>query len=202
MKIGVISAGLGTAVSISNLINKIGQQAEMITDFNEIKKFSHIVLPGVGSFDEGSRLIVETEWGEAIRGHVSKGKMLLGVCLGMQLLGKRSDEGTLSGLGILDFENSKLVPSVGFKVPNIGWEKVDFLSDHPIANDLQSTNRFYFVHSFGVRSKSEFQLATTAHTETFCSVIGFENVVGVQFHPEKSHRYGKILMANFLGMDT
>lgn len=202
MKIGVISAGLGTAVSISNLINKIGQQAEIVTDFNEIHNFSHVVLPGVGSFDEGSKLIVETDWGEAIRGHVSKGKMLLGVCLGMQLLGNRSDEGTLRGLGILDFENSKLVPSIGFKVPNIGWEKVEFLTDHPIASGLQNTNRFYFVHSFGVRSTCEFQLAKTAHTEPFCSVIGFENVVGVQFHPEKSHRYGKTLMANFLGMDA
>ena len=199
-KIGVVSAGLGTAVSIKNLIFKIGEDAELITDFSNIDHYSHIVLPGVGSFDEGSKLIVGTGWGEAIKSHVEKGKWLLGVCLGMQLLGKSSEEGSLEGLGLLDFTTKKLRSSELYKVPNMGWGKVEFFSDHGISHNLVEVNRFYFVHSFGVQSSFEYCIATSKHTDTFCSVIGKENVLGVQFHPEKSHHYGKTLMKNFLEM--
>jgi glutamine amidotransferase len=199
-KAGVISAGLGTAVSVNNLMNKVGAESNLITDAEEISKYSHIVMPGVGGFDEGSKLIVGTGWEEAIKLHASNGKMLLGVCLGMQLLGNCSEEGVLKGLGILDFENIRLKPSVGFKVPNTGWEKVQVVTDHPIANNLLEMNRFYFVHSYAVSSDTANRIAITEHTEPFCSIIGSENVIGVQFHPEKSHQYGKVLMKNFLSM--
>ena len=199
-KAGVISAGLGTAASVNNLMNKVGADSSLITDSEQISKYSHIVMPGVGSFDEGSKLIVGTDWEEAIKLHASSGKMLLGVCLGMQLLGNCSEEGVLKGLGILDFENIRLKPSVGFKVPNTGWEKVQVVSDHPISNDLLEINRFYFVHSYAVASDTKNRIAITEHTEPFCSIIGSENVIGVQFHPEKSHQYGKVLMKNFLSM--
>jgi imidazole glycerol-phosphate synthase subunit HisH len=199
-KAGVISAGLGTAASVNNLMNKVGADSNLIIDAEEVSKYSHIVMPGVGSFDEGSKLIVGTAWEEAIKQHASNGKMLLGVCLGMQLLGNRSEEGVLKGLGILDFENVRLKPSVGFKVPNTGWEKVQVVSDHPITNNLLEANRFYFVHSYAVPSVTENRIAVTEHTEPFCSIIGSENIIGVQFHPEKSHQYGKVLMKNFLSM--
>jgi glutamine amidotransferase len=199
-KAGVISAGLGTAVSVNNLMNIVGADSNLITDAEEISKYSHIVMPGVGGFDEGSKLIVGTGWEEAIKLHASNGKMLLGVCLGMQLLGNCSEEGVLKGLGILDFENTRLKPSVGFKVPNTGWEKIQVVSDHPIANNLLEMNRFYFVHSYAVSSDTENRIAITEHTDPFCSIIGSENVIGVQFHPEKSHQYGKVLMRNFLSM--
>jgi glutamine amidotransferase len=199
-QIGVVSAGLGTAVSIKNLIFRIGEDAELVTDSSKLGHYSHIVLPGVGSFDEGSKLILGTGWGEAIRLHAEKGKWLLGVCLGMQLLGKSSEEGSLEGLGLLDFSNKRLRSSELYKVPNSGWEKVEFSSDHGIARNLMGVNRFYFVHSFGVQSSFEHCIATSKHTEDFCSVIGKENILGVQFHPEKSHHYGKTLMKNFLEM--
>ncbi len=199
-RVGVVSSGLGTAESIKNLVVNVGERTNLVTEFADLKNYSHIVLPGVGSFDEGSKLIVGTGWEEAIKLHVASGKMLLGVCLGMQLLGNCSEEGVLRGLGILDFENIRLKPSVGFKVPNTGWEKVQVVSDHPIANNLLETNRFYFVHSYAVPSVTENRIAVTEHTEPFCSIIGSENIIGVQFHPEKSHQYGKVLMKNFLSM--
>jgi glutamine amidotransferase len=118
----------------------------------------------------------------------------------MQLLGKSSEEGSLEGLGLLDFTTEKLRSSEMYKVPNMGWGKVEFSSDHGISHNLMGVNRFYFVHSFGVQNSFEYCIATSKHTETFCSVIGKENVLGVQFHPEKSHHYGKTLMKNFLEM--
>lgn len=199
-RIAVISAGLGTAKSVANLVKAANFEVDLVTEAGTLSSYSHIILPGVGHFQEGVKQLEKGGWPCAIQDEVRAGKLLLGICLGMQLIGSRSEEATQPGLSLIDFESTILKSDNSNKVPHMGWSDVNLCAENHLLSNFETTPRFYFVHSYAVPVLPEFTLATTNHSLPFTSVVGKDNVFGVQFHPEKSHSYGKKLITNFLGM--
>jgi glutamine amidotransferase len=198
VKVGVIDAGMGTWPSTINMVSAIGFEAERVNEPEDAMKFTHLVMPGVGSFQAGSQKLASTGWLDAARDFASSGKSLLGICLGMQLLGASSEEGQGRGLDVLSFSSERLQVGGSRKIPNIGWATVQSTTDHPLLRNLGDDARFYFVHSFAVPVETKETIGITQHNEPFTSVVAKGNVMGVQFHPEKSSRFGMRLFENFL----
>ena len=203
MGIVIIDYGLGNLGSIANMLKKIGAKAVVSSDTVTIRNATKIILPGVGSFDTGMRNLEKYGLISLISDRVLKDKTpVLGVCLGMQLLGKRSEEGHLDGLGWIDsetirfkFDNNK----EDLKIPHMGWNAVNVCQRHPLFNGLELDNRFYFVHSYHfVCNNSQNVLGKTNYGFEFISAVVNGNIMGVQFHPEKSHKFGMRLLKNFV----
>lgn len=205
MNVGVVQTGIGTTASMLSMLAHLGIEAEVTSDADGLDRFSHLVLPGVGHYSEGARLLSAGGWRGPIATFATSGRPLLGVCLGMQLLGEGSDEGDGEGLGLLPFRLSRLPAAPGTPVPHMGWNTVRPVDDaDPRAAailaegaDSGSDARYYFVHSFAAPADSVVAVATTDYARPFASVVGRDNVVGVQFHPEKSHRFGMALLRRF-----
>ena len=158
-----------------------------------------MILPGVGAFDaainkinqkKGLRSVIEDKAGDNIP--------ILGVCLGMQLLTDRSEEGNLPGLGLVSGETYLFPKSPEFKVPHMGWNICKARLPSPLTTGIEDQIRYYFVHSYYVVEHSENSIMTTNYEFEFDSVIGKGNIFGVQFHPEKSHKFGMQLLKNFI----
>jgi glutamine amidotransferase len=154
-------------------------------------------LPGVGHYTEGARRLSEGGWRAPIAEFAASGKPLLGICLGMQLLGEGSAEGDGEGLGLLPFRLERLPAAPGTPVPHMGWNTVAAAGAGSPLLESEEEARFYFVHSYAVRADSALAQGTTDYGTPFASVVGRGNVHGVQFHPEKSHRFGMTLLRNF-----
>jgi len=198
----IVDYGLGNLGSISNMLKKLGVTASVSSDISDIKKASKLILPGVGAFDSGMRNLQERKLVSVLNEKVCGDKVpVLGICLGMQLMGKRSEEGSLPGLGWVDTESIRFQfdgHNGNLKIPHMGWNTLSPIRHHKLFDGLETENRFYFVHSFHVVcDHEENALAKTHYGFPFVSAIGRENIVGVQFHPEKSHRFGKRLLINF-----
>jgi glutamine amidotransferase len=203
--IGLINYGVGNLQSIKNAIYFIDPKIniKIISDPYKLKEVSKIILPGVGAFGDAIKKIKERSFDEAIYEEVKKGKYLLGICLGMQLLGSRSYEyGLHIGLdlikgNILYFK--KVIDNL--KIPHVGWNDVEFLCDNKILKHISNYSDFYFIHSyfFQVDNKSNI-LGITEYGIKFPSIINHDNVYGVQFHPEKSQRVGLKLLENFISL--
>jgi imidazole glycerol-phosphate synthase subunit HisH len=198
LNVGVVDAGIGTWPSSIKMIDSLGYRVSRVSQPQDLNSFTHIVLPGVGNFEAASRKLEEGGWMEAIRNVAQLGKPLLGICLGMQLLGNSSEEGQGHGLGLLDFRSERLEAVGPRRVPNIGWASVEQVRKHDLFRDFEAEARFYFVHSYAVPENAPSCLGITLHNNEFASVVSHENVIGVQFHPEKSHRFGMKLFENFL----
>jgi glutamine amidotransferase len=161
------------------------------------------VLPGVGSFDTGMRHLAERGLREVLDRKATEERCpTIGICLGMQLLTQRSDEGELPGLGWIDGEVRRLTVPAGeapLRLPHMGWNTVDIVRPDGLYTEMTGEVRFYFVHSYGVVCRSESDvLSTTTYGERFVSALRHRNIFGTQFHPEKSHRFGMQLLRNFL----
>ena len=200
--ITIIDYGCGNPTSIQNMYRKLGIEAAISRDPALIRRSERIVFPGVGSFDHGAKCIASLGIGEALRERVIDGGVpLLGICLGMQLLARRSDEGIQQGLSwiegdVVAFDNSRLAPAD--KVPHMGWADVDVSRPHPLFEGFHENPRFYFVHAYHMHCDREEDVAALAHHGyEFCAAVAKGNVLGVQFHPEKSHRFGMRLLSNF-----
>jgi len=200
--IGVVDYGVANLGSIINMLHKVGAQAEAISSPDTIEQVEKIILPGVGSFDHGIEALSQLDLIEALKRRVlNDGVPLLGICLGMQLLGKASEEGKQEGLGLIDgkcvrfdFNNDKTL-----KVPHMGWNKLISKRENRIFCGLEERARFYFVHSYHFRCvDSSDILATANYGIEFTAMVQRGNVWGVQFHPEKSHRFGLTLLRNFV----
>lgn len=200
--IAIVDYGLGNLGSISNMLKVIGEKTRITSDKEVIESADGIILPGVGAFDSGMEKLNDLGLTELLKSEAKKGKPILGICLGMQLLGRRSEEGILSGLSLIPFECKKFrFEDRSLKVPHMGWDVVDFKKQHPISNGLKGRQRFYFVHSFYAQcDKEEDILMTCNYGHVFAAAVAKENVVGVQFHPEKSHDFGMSLLRNFVNM--
>lgn len=195
----IIDYGMGNFKSVSNMIRQIGFPSQIITDPSELEHPSHVILPGVGSFDRAMDLLGEGGWIEALRNYIQRsGVHLLGICLGAQLLGKRSDEGLTDGLGFLDFETIRFPESIGLPVPHMRWNSVTKTEDSPDWLTVPEQSRFYFAHSFFFQPGSAKTYFLTNYGVPFSSAIGTGNIVAFQFHPEKSHRFGKEALRSFL----
>ena len=204
--IHIVESGLGNIRAICNMLRRLGLDVTIASHPKQIGDARRVILPGVGAFDRGIENLRRHGFEPALRERaLAAGVPLLGVCLGMQLLGKRSGEGSAVGLGWLDAEVlhlRRLSPSGGatLRVPHIGWNYIDYdARRHPLLADLPGEPRFYFDHGYAVQcANPEEELAQTDYGDVrFASVVGKGNIVGVQFHPEKSHRFGMRLLQNF-----
>ncbi len=198
--ITIIDYGLGNLGSLVNIFKKIGVEATVSSDISVIEKSSGIVLPGVGSFDAGMENIKKLGLIPVLKRKVLEEKTpILGICLGMQLFAPKSEEGVLEGLGWIEGEVKKFnFKNNDFKIPHMGWNTIDTERQDPLLNEMPENSGFYFVHSYHFVCKNKDNvLATTNYGYDFPSIIRRENIIGVQFHPEKSHKYGMKLLKNF-----
>jgi glutamine amidotransferase len=198
----IIDYGLGNLGSMANMLKKIGAQAVVSSDPLVIGEAEKLILPGVGSFDGGMKNLESRGLLQVLNERVLEGKVLiLGVCLGMQLLSNKSEEGQMPGLGWLDAKTIRFNfkdANANLKIPHMGWNQLIVRQSHPLFADLEDINRFYFVHSYHVVCADQDNiLATTSYGFDFTSAIVKDNIMGVQFHPEKSHRFGMRLLKNF-----
>lgn len=207
MTVTVIDLGMGNIGSVANMFRKIGVQSELTSDRAVVARAGRIVLPGVGSFDVAMERLrargLDTVLGETV---LDGGVPILGICLGMQLLADGSEEGELPGLGWISGQVRRL-PSesrVGapVKVPHIGWSELQAagVASTCFPDEVTHDERFYFVHSYAFHpSDSTTVLATADYgSGPFCAAVGRDRILGVQFHPEKSHRHGMAFLRRYL----
>ncbi len=198
--ITIIDYGMGNLGSVINMFKRIGVVSKITSDLKEIKRAKKILLPGVGSFDKAMRKINDSGIKEILDYKVLKEEIpILGICLGMQLLTKSSEEGVEKGLGYIDaltkrfsFQDKKI------KVPHMGWNLVEKSTPSMLTSDFDEQSKFYFVHSFYVQvNNEEHSILKTMYGFKFDSAIQYKNIYGAQFHPEKSHKFGMKLLKNF-----
>jgi imidazole glycerol-phosphate synthase subunit HisH len=199
--ISVINYGVCNLGSMLNMLRKVGVQAHLVSTAAQLDRAEKIILPGVGAFDNGMGALRERGLAESLRTRVLRDKVpLLGVCLGMQMLGWRSEEGSVDGLGLVDAEarRFRLAPGSAQKVPHMGWSLLAPRRDSPLLRDLGASSRFYFCHSYHMICRDpDDVLAGTEYGVDVVAMVQHNNVYGVQFHPEKSHRFGMALLHNF-----
>ena len=199
MTISIINYGVSNLGSIQNMLKKIGIKAQIVSNKDEIINAKKLILPGVGSFDNGVTSLQKNNLFEAIITAANNDIPILGICLGMQLLGNSSEEGSLQGLGLIpgrtikfSFRNNDL------KIPHMGWNQIDPKKTNILIKNLDEESRFYFVHSYHFKPENEkYTLATTDYGINFNSIIYNNKIFGTQFHPEKSHKFGLKLLGNF-----
>ena len=202
-KIILVDYGAGNLQSIANAINYLGYEAIVSSDPEKILSADQIVLPGVGSYHRAMENLSNQYIDIAIKEFVlHKKRKILGICLGMQLIGKSSTEGGLcGGLGILDFEVDEIVPSElsVFKVPHVGFNQVLAPSGSMLFKGIPANSDFYFVHSYRVKTPMSGAICGICkYEDNFVASYEFENIYATQFHPEKSQTNGLILLSNFL----
>lgn len=198
----IIDYGMCNLGSIINMFKKIGVPAKASSEAKEIEAADKIILPGIGAFDTGMQHLKDLNLLETLNEKVLNQKVpVLGLCLGMQLLTERSEEGVLPGLGWISGETVRFRFDAGhanLKVPHMGWNTVTICRENPLFRGLEQDARFYFDHAYYVVSHSQHDaLAITSYGNDFVSSVHRDNLWGTQFHPEKSHRFGMKLLKNF-----
>jgi glutamine amidotransferase len=198
--IAIVNYDMGNLGSIKNMIKKIGGESIITNDKAILEKADGLILPGVGSFDAGMINLKKYDLVDFLKNQaLEKKKPMLGICLGMQLMTNYSEEGVEKGLGIIDATTIKFLDHEKMKVPHMGWNFVDKQKNSLLLKDFAEPPRFYFVHSFYVKcNRNEDVLGVTTYGSEFDSAFEHENVFGVQYHPEKSHRFGMTLLKGFL----
>ncbi|MHB8566533.1 MAG: imidazole glycerol phosphate synthase subunit HisH [Nitrososphaerales archaeon] len=198
-KIQILDYGSGNLFSIKDAINRSSENAEALIASSFDEDSDALVLPGVGSFNSAQRILGQNR--QAILKAVNdKHLPLLGVCLGMQLLFEKSEEGPGKGLGLFKGCVKRFLPSHGIKVPHMGWNEVNFLRNSGVSEGLNASEWAYYVHSF--YPVPEDQSIVGAWTEyagqKFPALVAKDNIFGTQFHPEKSHIAGARIIGNFV----
>lgn len=198
----IINYGMGNLNSVLNMFKKVGAQAIITSDLNMIEKADKLMLPGVGAFDNAMANINNMGLIPVLNKKVLEDKIpILGICLGMQLLTKSSEEGNLQGLGWLDAETKRFnfgENTQNLKTPHMGWNLANIKHQKNIFDKMNGESKFYFVHSYHVVCCDETDiLATTFYGYEFTSAVHKENIYGTQFHPEKSHKFGMQVLKNF-----
>lgn len=200
--ITIVDYKTGNIGSIQNILKKIGENSIVTSDPEILDRAKKIILPGVGAFDTGMKNLAEFNLVDTLNRKVLIDKIpVLGICLGMQLMTKGSEEGILPGLGWINacVKRFEFNGSREYKIPHMGWNSITLKKNSGLFNGGDNEARFYFVHSFYVKAGSESDiLASTTYGSTFTSALEKENIIGVQFHPEKSHKYGMMLFRNFV----
>ena len=184
-----------------HLWRKLGFETALVSTAEGIAQAKKIVLPGVGAFDHGMSTLTKMNLVDALRDKVLGEQIpTLGICLGMQMLGMGSEEGELEGIGLINgrCERFCLPPESGLKVPHMGWNIPTVLRETPLVAGLDADARYYFTHSYHfVCDDSQDVLATVNHGIDFTAMVQHDNIMGTQFHPEKSHRFGMAILRNF-----
>lgn len=196
----IIDYGVGNLHSVLKSFKILGVEAVISSKIEDIEKADKLVLPGVGHFKKGMDNLREIGLINILNKKVLKEKTpILGICLGMQLFTKFSEEGNVKGLGWFDANTVKLKSDSKFRVPHIGWNNIIIHKDHPLFGDVGLDESFYFVHSFYVVCNNKADvLSTTKYGKMFSSAIQKDNIIGTQFHPEKSYKGGLQILKNFV----
>lgn len=200
--ITIIDYDMGNLGSIKNMLHKVGyNDVKISSEVKDIQDADKLILPGVGAFDQGMDNINRLGLYDPIRdAAINRRKPIMGICLGMQLLGKASEEGTKEGLSLVPFKSVRFTLGPEYKIPHMGWSDIKIKKiDAMVDNMVDESNRFYFVHSYHAVCEDEADtLMTCDYGYEFTAAILHDNIYGFQFHPEKSHRYGMELFKNFI----
>jgi glutamine amidotransferase len=201
--ITIIDYGVGNLSSIKNMLKRIGVAAEITNNLAAIEKAEKLILPGVGHFNYGMEQLHKSGLVSILNEKVLGKKVpILGICLGVQLLTQSSEEGTAAGLGwiagkTIAFEKTKLQSNQ--KIPHMGWSDLSNYQQSKLFTNMPDEPRFYFVHSYHLALENSADVLVTAnYGYQFAAGIEHENILGVQFHPEKSHKFGMKLLENFV----
>ncbi|WFD11160.1 imidazole glycerol phosphate synthase subunit HisH [Tepidibacter hydrothermalis] len=185
----IIDYGLGNLDSVSRAFKMVGVETKISNDINEINNANSIILPGVGAFRDAINSLKDMKLIPVIKEHVDKGKFLIGICLGMQLLYEKSYEnGVYEGLGLIKGNIEKL--DIDLKVPHMGWNNIKFNKKDEIIKYINEDDYVYFVHSYYANSSNEELVAYTDYGKTIPAIVRKNNIYGIQFHPEKSSKVG------------
>jgi imidazole glycerol-phosphate synthase subunit HisH len=200
--IAIVNYGLGNVNAFANVYKNLNIDVKISNNANELEGADKIILPGVGSFDHAMELLNNSGMREMLDELVlGKAVPIIGICVGMQMLAKSSEEGVLPGLGWIDGEVKKVTNSANqslIYLPQMGWNNITPIGMNKLLKELSSSSYFYFLHSYCFHcSNLDNVLATTDYGEVFASIVNAKNVYGVQFHPEKSHSNGIQLLRNF-----
>lgn len=202
--IAIVDYNIGNLASVKNAFAKLGQETVVESDPAKFKEYDKLILPGVGAFGDAMEHLRERNMIEPLREFAKSGKYMLGICLGMQLLFESSEEfGTHEGLGLIKgkvvaFDESKF--SEPLKVPHMGWNRM-FTKSHPLFKNLDEEHYLYFVHTYhAVCENKEDVIGTTNYGYDFASAVAHNNIMGIQPHPEKSHKNGLAILENFISL--
>ncbi len=196
----IVNYGVGNLASIANMIRKVGGEPRLIDRPEQVGDADKLLFPGVGAWDAAMTAVHGRGFVEPLRSFAASGRPLLGICLGMQLLFETSEEGRLPGLGLLSGRVSRF-DDRAMRVPHMGWNTVRPLPSARLFASDEASPRFYFAHSYYIEPANSSDVAAVAnYGADFACAVQRENVLGTQFHPEKSHRFGMTLFSRFLGL--
>jgi len=200
--ITIVNYGVGNLASVQNILKKIGVVSRISSEEKDILEAEKLILPGVGAFDNCAHKLAESGLTAALNKQVLIEKTpVLGICVGMQLMLSKSEEGSTSGLNwipgkVQKFDATRMPASL--KIPHMGWTEVIERKETPLLRDMHDLPRFYFVHSYhAVPEDTNHELLSAEYGYEFTAAVQRDNIIGVQFHPEKSHRFGMKLLENF-----
>jgi imidazole glycerol-phosphate synthase subunit HisH len=201
--ITIIDYKIGNLGSIKNMLKRIGVESLITSNIEDIENAEKLILPGVGHFDYGMKNLHQSGLVEILSQRVLQNKVpILGICLGVQLLTESSDEGIEKGLGwikgkTIAFDKTQFTENQ--KIPHMGWGEIENYASSRLFENMYQDPRYYFVHSYhlALKEKKE-ELCTMHYGYGFCAGIEKDNILGVQFHPEKSHKFGMRLLENFI----
>ena len=196
--VSIVNYGIGNMGSICNMFRKLRVDAEVVSSPKSLSDARRLMLPGIGAFDACMHALHMSGLRSSVLDFAAMQRPMLGICVGMQMLTLHSEEGNLPGLGLIQAHTRRFPNADGLRIPHMGWNTIKWeAADHPLARGLNDC-RFYFVHSFRVICESSANsLATCTYGGDFSAAIVNGNIAGVQFHPEKSHRFGLQLLSNF-----
>tara|TARA_B110000971_G_C20006286_1_gene499300 strand:- start:1325 stop:1948 length:624 start_codon:yes stop_codon:yes gene_type:complete len=201
----IIDYGVGNIGSIANMIKKVGGTFIITSNPEEVQKAEKIVLCGIGAFDDGMNKLKKLGLIDVLNDKVLKEKTpILGICLGMQLMTNGSEEGKIPGFGFIDAETKKfnfnnIKSDRKLRIPHMGWNISEPSKPSKLMDNMYDNPRFYFVHGYYVElNNKEDELTLTQYGTPFTSAFEKDNIIGTQFHPEKSHKYGMKLYENFI----
>ncbi|WP_432673090.1 imidazole glycerol phosphate synthase subunit HisH [Flavobacterium sp. SM2513] len=200
--ITLIDYGVGNINAFANVYKRLNIETKIAKTASDLKSAGKIILPGVGSFDYAMQRLNSSGMRERLDELVLQEKVpVVGICVGMQMMGNRSDEGDSEGLKWIDADILKFDPALikyVTKLPHMGWNDVIPTKPSKLFTGLESESLFYFLHSYYFKcNNKDDSIAVSEYGELFTSAVNHENVYGIQFHPEKSHHYGEILLNNF-----
>lgn len=201
--VAIVDYGMGNLRSVYNALDILGFEADLVSDPEKLKKYDHVILPGVGSYRICMENLIKAGFDEALIEYANSGKPLMGICLGMQILATKGyEDGVTLGLGLVEGEVKKFDNvSNKLKIPHVGWNDAEFkwADNHPLSKRIKKKDTFYFTHSFYFKCKNSVDsIADTGYGEIFTSAIFKNNIFATQFHPEKSQEMGLKLFQNFI----